>query len=303
MKLNRKGQKMANRSLIFMAAALLFALAGCNEQSAQSLIATDAQVKQLATGFKFTEGPAADSSGNVYFTDIPQNKIHIYSPSGEVTTFLENSERANGLYFDPQGNLITCQGGGRQLVSIDSAGKITILADNYKNKKLNSPNDLWLGPNGGIYFTDPRYGRKRDDLEQDGEHVYYLPPNEKTLIRVTDDLTKPNGLIGTPDGKTLYIADPGADVTYVYKIKPDGTLTDRKFFAPEGSDGMTIDTKGNIYLTSGAVKIYNSKGELIETIEVPEKPSNVTFAGKNKKTLFITARKSIYEIKMNTKGI
>lgn len=294
---------MANRSLIFMAAALLFALAGCNEQSAQSLIATDAQVKQLATGFKFTEGPAADSSGNVYFTDIPQNKIHIYSPSGEVTTFLENSERANGLYFDPQGNLITCQGGGRQLVSIDSAGKITILADNYKNKKLNSPNDLWLGPNGGIYFTDPRYGRKRDDLEQDGEHVYYLPPNEKTLIRVTDDLTKPNGLIGTPDGKTLYIADPGADVTYVYKIKPDGTLTDRKFFAPEGSDGMTIDTKGNIYLTSGAVKIYNSKGELIETIEVPEKPSNVTFAGKNKKTLFITARKSIYEIKMNTKGI
>ena len=294
---------MANRLLTFMAIVLLLTLAGCTEQTPQSLIATGAQVKQLATGFKFTEGPAADSSGNVYFTDIPQNKIHIYSPSGEVTTFLENSERANGLYFDQKGNLITCQGGGRKIVSIDPAGKITTLADNYQGKKLNSPNDLWLAPNGGIYFTDPRYGKKRDDLEQDGEHVYYLPPDSKTLIRVTNNLIKPNGLIGTPDGKTLYIADPGANMTYVYKINPDGTLTDKIYFTTEGSDGMTIDTKGNIYLTSGAVKIYNPNGEMIETIEIPEKPSNVTFAGKNKKTLFITARKSIYEIKMNTKGI
>jgi gluconolactonase len=294
---------MARRLITFLAAALLFALAGCNEQIAQSLIASGAQVKQLATGFKFTEGPAADSSGNVYFTDIPQNKIHIYSPSGQVTTFLENSERANGLYFDPKGNLITCQGGGRKLVSIEAAGKITILADNYEGKKLNSPNDLWLTPNGGIYFTDPHYGRKKDDLQQDGEHVYYLPPNEKTIIRVTSDLTRPNGIIGTPNGKTLYIADHGAGTIYVYKINPDGTLTDKKHFAPEGSDGMTIDTKGNIYLTNEAVQIYNSKGEQIQTIEIPERPSNVTFAGKDKKTLFITARKSIYEIKMNAKGI
>jgi len=294
---------MARKLITFPAIAFLFALAGCSEQTAQSLIAGGAQVKQLATGFKFTEGPADDASGNVYFTDIPNNRIHKYSTDGKLTTFLENSERANGLYFDTQGNLITCQGGGRKIVSIDPAGKITTLADNYQGKKLNSPNDLWLGPNGGIYFTDPRYGRKRDDLQQDGEHVYYLPPEDKTLIRVTDDLIKPNGLIGTPDGKTLYIADPGAETTYVYKINPDGTLTDKKFFAPEGSDGMTIDTKGNIYLTSGAVKIYNSKGEQIETIDIPEKPSNVTFTGKDKKTLFITARKSIYEIKMNTRGI
>ena len=294
---------MASKLQILSAIALVIALSGCGEQTAQSLIAPGAQVKQLATDFTFTEGPAAHPSGSVYFTDVPQSKIHIYSPAGQVTTFLEKTQKANGLYFGPKGNLIACLGGARQLVSMDPAGKITVLADNYQGKKLNSPNDLWLTPKGGIYFTDPRYGKKRDDLQQDGEHVYYLPPDGKTLIRVTNDLTKPNGLIGTPDGKTLYITDPGARVTYVYKINPDGTLTDKKFFAPEGSDGMTIDTKGNIYLTNKAVKIYNSKGEKIETIETPEKPSNVTFAGKNKKTLFITARKSIYEIKMNAKGI
>lgn len=293
---------MAKRQIIILATALLITLAGCSEKTTQSPIASDAQVKQLATGFTFTEGPAVHPSGSVYFTDIPESRIHIYSPAGEVATFLENSEGANGLYFDPQENLITCQGGARKIVSIDHSGKITTLADNYQGKKLNSPNDLWLAPNGGIYLTDPRYGKK-DDLEQNGEHVYYLPPNEKTLIRVIDDMARPNGIIGTPDGKTLYVADHGADTTYVYKINPDGTLTDKKFFAPEGSDGMTIDTKGNVYLTNDAVKIYNTKGEKIETIEVPEKPSNVTFTGKDKYTLFITARKSIYEIKMNAKGI
>ena len=293
---------MATRLLILLSTVLI-TLAGCSEQADRSLIAPGAQVKQLATGFTFTEGPATHPSGSVYFTDVRQSRIHIYAPSGEVATFLENTENANGLYFNPQGDLIACQGGGRKVVSIDPDGKITVIADNYQNKKLNSPNDLWLAPNGGIYFTDPRYGRKRDDVEQDGEHVYYLPPNAKKLIRVIDDMTKPNGLIGTPDGKNLYVTDPGADATYVYKINPDGTLTDKKFFAPEGSDGMTIDTKGNVYLTNEAVKIYNAKGEIIETIQIPERPANVTFAGKNKKTLFITARKSIYEIKMNAKGI
>lgn len=293
---------MARRLFTFLTTAVLVSLAGCSEQTGKSLIADGALVKQLATGFVFTEGPAADAGGNVYFTDIPNNRIHKYSTDGKLTTFLENSEGANGLYFDRRGNLITCQGGGRRLVSIGPDGKITILADNYLNKRLNSPNDLWIAPAGGIYFTDPRYGR-RDNLQQDGEHVYYLPPNGKTLIRVTDDLTRPNGIIGTPDGKTLYIADHGAGKTYVYKINPDGTLTNKNLFAPEGSDGMTTDTKGNIYLTNKAVKVYNAKGEIIQIIEIPERPANITFCGKNKKTLFITARESIYEIKMKTRGI
>lgn len=287
---------------IILTALLLTAAGGCSQRPPKSLIADGAEVKQLAAGFVFTEGPAWDGRDRVYFSDVRGNTIYIYQPDGQVEAFLENSEKANGLYFDSKGNLIVCQGGGRKLLSIDAEGEVTVLADNYEGKKLNSPNDLWIDPAGGIYFTDPRYGR-RDDLEQDGEHVYYLPLGGKELVRVIDDMIQPNGIVGTPDGKTLYVTDPGMDLTYVYKINPDGTLTDKKFFAPEGSDGMTIDSDGNIYLTTDTVTIYNSKGHLIETIEVPERPSNVTFTGKDKDTLFITARKSIYSIKMNTRGI
>ena len=143
-----------------------------------------------------------------------------------------------------------------------------MLADKYDGKKFNSPNDLWIDPKGGVYFTDPRYGN-REGMEQDGEHVYYLTPDRKTVIRVINDMVRPNGLIGTPNGKTLYVADDGAGKTYVYKINKDGTLTDKQLFAPEGSDGMTIDNKGNVYLTTKVVAVYNTKGEKIEEIPGP----------------------------------
>ncbi|MHC4721624.1 MAG: SMP-30/gluconolactonase/LRE family protein, partial [Planctomycetota bacterium] len=205
-------------------------------------------------------------------------------------------------YFDAKGNLLACQGGARKLASIDASGKVTTLADKYNGKKLNSPNDLWLDPKGGIYFTDPRYG-PRDNLEQDGEHVYYLSPDRKKVIRVADDMVRPNGIIGTPDGKKLYIADLGAGRTYVYKINANGTLSDKKLFAPEGSDGMTIDNEANIYFTTDAVKVYDSKGNRKEIIDIPERPANVTFGGKDKHTLFVTARTSLYSIEMRTKGL
>ena len=165
-----------------------------------------------------------------------------------------------------------------RLVSIGLKGKVTVLAERYANKKLNSPNDLWLAPNGGIYFTDPRYGN-RDGMEQDGEHVYYLTPDRKKVIRVIDDMV------------------------YVYTINADGTLSDKKLFAPEGSDGMTIDSEGHVYLTRRAVSVYDSGGKKVETIEVPEGPANVCFGGKDKQTLFITARTSLYSIRMRVKGL
>jgi gluconolactonase len=288
-------------------AAVLFVLAtvGCEDESAalkQSVVAPGAKIEKLAGGFVFTEGPAADGEGNVFFTDIPNNKIHKWSPAEGVSTFLENSGGANGLFFDKAGNLSACQMGDRKLVSIDKQGKITVLADKYNGKRLNSANDLWIDPKGGVYFTDPRYGR-RDDLEQDGEHAYYLTPNRKKLIRVIDDMIRPNGLIGTGDGKRLYAADPGSGQTYVYKINADGSLSDKKLFAVEGSDGMTIDNEGNIYLTTDAVQVYDSQGTHKETITLPERPSNVCFGGKDKHTLFITARTSFYSIKMLTKGL
>ncbi|OHB75052.1 MAG: gluconolactonase, partial [Planctomycetes bacterium RBG_16_55_9] len=226
--------------------------------------------------------------GNVYFSDIPNNRIHKWSLDGTLSTFRENSGGANGLYFDKDGNLLACEGGGRRLVSIDPKGNVTVLAERYQGKRFNSLNDLWIDPKGGVYFTDPRYGN-REGMEQDGEHVYYLSSDRKRLIRVIDNMVRPNGVIGTPDGKMLYVADHGDRKTFVYTINEDGTLSNKKLFAPEGSDGMTIDNEGNIYLTAGVVAVYNKDGQRIEEIKVPEGPANVTFGGVNNQTLFITA--------------
>jgi gluconolactonase len=268
----------------------------------KGLMAAGAEVKKLAGDFQFTEGPAADAQGDIYFSDIPNNRILKWSvQEGKLSTFLENSGGANGLYFDKAGNLLACQGGERRLVSISPKGEVTVLADKYEGKRFNSPNDLWIDRKGGVYFSDPRYGGK-EGMEQDGEHVYYLAPDRKKLIRVTSDLVRPNGVIGTPDGQTLYIADHGAGQTFVYKIKDDGTLSDKQLFASEGSDGMTIDNRGNIYLTTKGVAAYNPKGKRVEEIQVPEQPANLTFGGPDNRTLFITARTSLYAVPMQVRG-
>jgi gluconolactonase len=259
-------------------------------------------VRKVAEGFRFTEGPVADNEGNIYFTDIPNSRIHQWSLDGKLSTFLENTGRANGLYFDMAGNLAACAGGTGKVVSIDPQGNITVLADRYQGKPFNSPNDLWIDSEGGIYFTDPQYG-SRETLPQDGEHVYYLSPDRKRIIRVIDDMVRPNGVIGTPDGKLLYVADHGDNKTYRYNINPDGTLTDKRLFTEQGSDGMTLDRNGNLYLTAQAVTVYTPSGKLIKTIPVPEMPSNLCFGGKqNKNTLFITARTSLYSVEIEPMG-
>ena len=302
----RKEIEMSLKWYVSMVLLVAVFAAGCNSEPL-SVVANGAKVEKLAGGFSFTEGPAADADGNIFFTDIPNNRIHKWSLEGKplggkLSTFRENSGGANGLYFDKNGNLLVCEGGGRRLVSITAKGEVTVLADKYQDKKFNSLNDLWPDSKGGIYFTDPRYGN-REGMEQGGEHVYYLSADRKKIIRVINDMVRPNGIIGTPDGKLLYVTDHGGKKTFVYTINKDGTLSNKKLIANEGSDGMTMDNKGNVYLTTGAVLVYNKEGEKIETIEVPEGPANVTFGGKDKKTLFITARTSLYSVRMRIKGI
>lgn len=266
------------------------------------LIADNAQVRKLCGGFRFTEGPAVDAAGNVFFTDIPNSRIHTWFVKGELKTFRENSGGANGLFFDKAGELLACEGGGRRLVSISPKGVLTVLADRYQGKRFNSLNDLWIDAQGGVYCTDPRYGGRRDNMEQDGEHVYYVSLDRQTVTRVISDLVRPNGIIGTPDGKTLYVADHGGKATFRYTIKAPGKLTDKTRLIPEGSDGMTLDEKGNIYLTTNMVAIYSPAGVFIDEIQVPERPSNVCFGGPDRKTLFITARTSLYAIDMQVSG-
>ena len=269
--------------------AVLIVFTGIGLCRGDSLITEGAKIQKLAGDFGFTEGPAVDKDGNLFFTDIPANRIHKWSLDGQLSTFLENSDGANGLFFAKDGQLLACLGKGRRLVSIDPNGKSTTLTDKYDGKPYNSLNDLWIHPNGGVYFTDPIYG-SREGMVQGGEHVYFVSPDRKTVTRVINDLVRPNGLIGTPDGRTLYVADHGDGKTFVYRIQPDNTLTGKKLFCSQGSDGMTMDEQGNVYLTSNAVDIYKPDGTQLESISVPETPANVCFGGADRQTLFITAR-------------
>ena len=256
------------------------------------LFADDLRI--LGDSYVFTEGPAADADGSVYFTDIRAARIYKHSVDGKITLFRENTGHANGLFFDRHGNLIACEGGNRRLTSISTDGQVTVLADTYQGKPFNKPNDLWIDPGGGIYFTDPMYGN--DPKTQDGEHVYYLLPDRSKVLRVINDLVRPNGIIGTPDGKTLYVADNGAGKIWKYSINADGTLADKTWFAECRSDGMTLDAHGNLYATAETVVVFSPEGEQIHEIRTPARPSNVTFGGRDRRTLFITARKYVCTI-------
>lgn len=240
------------------------------------LMKLSSQPEILLDGFTFTEGPAIDQSGALYFTDVPNDRIYSYHDD-ILEVYLQGAGGANGLYFDREGNLIACAGQARQIVEISPDSEVTVLVDEYDGKKLNSPNDLWIDPEGGIYFTDPRYGNT-DNLEQDGMHVYYFSP-DKELIRVTDDLVRPNGIIGTANGKTLYIVDQGMERTYRYRVKKNGQLKGKKLFVEVGTDGMSIDEEENIYVTNGKnIDVYSPRAFLLDQYTFPSFTTNVVFS-------------------------
>ena len=274
-----------------------------------SIVKNEAKLIKIAGGFIFTEGPAVDKMGNVFFTDQPNNTIVKWSAnSGQLNIFSDNSGRANGLYFDSNGNLLGCADMDNQIWSFSPDGKHKVLLDLYDGKKLNGPNDLWVHPNGGIFFTDPLYKRnywtRNPDRQQDGEHVYFMSQDGKKVERVETTLVKPNGIIGSANGKLLYVADIGGKKTYSYRINKNNQLIDKKLFAEMGSDGMTLDQKGNVYLTGDGVTVFNKKGVKIAHIPVTARwTANVCFGGSDKSTLFITAMDGLYTLDMNVKGL
>ena len=271
-----------------------------------NVIAPGAKLEKLAGEFQFTEGPTCDKDGNVFFTDQPNNRIMEWSVEGKLSTFLQPAGRANGMYFDHSGNLLACADEKTELWSITPDGKHTVLAKEYNGKALDGPNDVWERPDGALYFTDPFYKRSWWDYSQrpqDSEQVYFLSADRKTLKRVTTDLSQPNGIIGTPDGKTLFVADIRAGRTYAFDIQPDGALTNKRLRCRMGSDGMTLDNEGNLYLTGRGVFVFDPEGKQIEHIDVPESwTANVCFGGKDRQTLFITASKGLYAIRLQVKG-
>lgn len=289
------------RSVEVFGFALALLMAGAGGQAAESPVADGAKAVEVAAGFIFTEGPAADAEGNLYFSDVVRAKIFKLATDGQLSTFVEKSGGTNGLYFDAAGNLLGCQRGGKAIVSINPAGEISVVADSYEGKPLNSTNDLWVDPKGGIYFTDPRYFSS-DNQAQDAEGVYYITPDRKSVVRVESELTRPNGVVGTTDGKTLYVADHAGGKTYRYAIQDDGTLAEKAVFVEQGSDGLTLDELGNVYLTGKGVDIFSPTGERLDQIELAVQPTNVRFAGADRKTLFITARTKVYSVAMKVSG-
>jgi gluconolactonase len=250
--------------------------------------------------------------GNVYFSDIPATTIHKVDKEGKLSTFTDMSNRANGLMFNGKGELVAAEMAG-QIVAYDVAtGKKRVLADKYDGKPFNAPNDLVVDRHGGVYFTDPDFGAAKTP-PQDAKAVYYVAPDGK-VSRVTGDLPKPNGVILSPDEKTLYVVPTGSADMLAYPVESPGKLGKSKVFCtlkqPEkkgkglpGGDGLTIDTKGNLYITSAlGLQVFAPDGTLLGIIRVPEQPANVTFGGPDNRTLYVTARTSLYTIPMEAQG-
>ena len=294
------------RTLIIIILFFLPGISFISKSDQDNPVKPGAVLEKLAGGFSFTEGPAADAKGNVYFTDQPNDRIMIWTIKGELKTFLQPCGRSNGLYFDRHGYLWACADEKNELWKISPDKKVMVILGQFSGKSFNGPNDLWITPKGGIYLTDPFYKRSwwnHSAMPQDKQCVYFLKPDYKTIIKVAEDLVRPNGIIGTPDGKILYVADIGANKTWSYAINSYGNLINKSLFCEMGSDGMSIDEKGNLYLSGNGVTIFDKTGKQIMNIPVPEKwTANVCFGDPDGKSLFITASESLYRIRMQVVG-
>jgi gluconolactonase len=292
--------------------AVFLLLIGCPTGIAQ-ILPPGATVERLARGFSFTEGPLYDGRGGVYFTDIQRNDIVRYDIAAGTTQIVDpNSGGANGLYFDTNGQIVSMDGARRQ-VSRRSAADVSVveavLANEWNDLPFNSPNDLVIAGNGGIYFTDPDYQNRRAQPEG----VYYLSPDGQ-LSQILAGFRRPNGAILSPDERTFYLAVEAEFRIMAYDLLPNGLPTNERLFAltnvdrdgnpirgiTNGPDGMTVDPAGNLYAAvQNAIWAWTPAGERLFELPVPEDPTNVTLGGDDGKTLFITAQTSLYGIGLN----
>lgn len=270
------------------------------------LMAPGTAARLISNQFSFTEGPAADKEGNVYFTDQPNDQIWKLDLTEKLSLFLTPTGRSNGMFFDRQGNLLSCADLNNEIWSIAHDKKVTVLLGAVDGKKLNGPNDLWADDAGGIFFTDPFYKRpwwSHSQPQMKGQYLYYLPPGAAQPLVADTAYKQPNGIVGSPDGKYLYVADIGDGKTYRYEIGTGGKLLQKTLFAPMGSDGMTLDNRGNLYLTGKGVTVFNSSGKQVTHIAIPEPwTANVCFGGAKRNKLIVTASKGLYVVDMLVTG-
>ncbi len=330
--------------ILFLAIVYMpsFSMSSFSAGKSSGLVAPGATIKKVS-GFTATEGPATDADGNIWFTEVFASRIQKWTwKDGKTTLYRKNTGTANGMMFDSNGNLVICEMGNGRITRDDLKGNVTVIADKLNGKKMRGPNDLWIDPKGGIYFSHTAMGGSMPGGgapggmpggQQGGAPgggmpgsgapggampggsgpgamgtgdtsdlgIVYISPDGKKVTLVTTDITSPNGLIGTPDGKILYVGDRGK--VFSYRINSDGSLSDKKAFCDKNTDGMAMDEKNNVYLTADKeILIYSPAGELLEEITTPDGCSNVEFCGKDRKTIFFTYHENIYTLEMTVKG-
>ena len=277
--------------------------------AAHALIAPDAVIERIATGFVFTEGALWDPRSNsLLFSDIIGNQMHVWSEAGGATSFRNPSQMANGNTWDNEGRLLTCEHASSRVTRTEADGTITALASHYEGRELNSPNDIVVKSDGSVYFTDPIFGRRLPHgvaraPELDHSSVYRIDPASGALQRLAVDLEQPNGLCFNLDESLLYVNDSPRKRIHVHRVLPDGTVDAGRLFAdvpgdePGVPDGMKVDLAGNIWCCGpGGIHIFTPAGERIARIRFPEKACNFAFGGADCRTLYVTACTSVYRV-------
>ncbi len=262
------------------------------------------ELKLITDQFTFTEGPTWHKDGYLLFSDIPESKIYRFNENDGVSVWRSETGQSNGLAFDRMGNLLACEHANRRVSMTDPKGAIIPVVEQYNGKRLNSPNDCIVRSDGVIYFTDPPYGIEEHQKELSFNGVFRVTPGE-TPVLLSEDFNKPNGLALNPDETEIYIADTEKELVMIYRVSPNGDISDGRVFAPVGRpDGMKVDINGCLYVASTeGVVIFDPAGNRIETVQLPQRPANLAFGGYDYKTLFIAARTGLYQLRSTTSGI
>jgi gluconolactonase len=288
----------------------LLAMACALAQGIPGVIAPDAKVELVQEGFVFLEGPVGTADGGLYFSELQTaDRTHRMDPSGKISPYREHTHGMNGLALTRDGALVGVEGEGKRVSKVDKGGAVTTLTEGADGMPIMGPNDLIVDAKGGIYFTDPG---PRPVVKGRKAYVYYLPAGAKQPRMLDDQITRPNGLTLTNNGKTLIVDDTVGDTVFAFDVQADGSVKNRRPFAhmhdvkegqESGADGLAIDSQDRIYVTSATgLQVFDSKGQYLGTIKIPRQPANLAFSGPGKKVLYITAREGLYRVQMLSQG-
>jgi len=264
----------------------------------------DLHVEKVATGYIFAEGPAWSRDGYLIFSDIPANKLHLFKPGEKTSVFRDNSNGATGNAFDAQGRLYTCESHARRITRTDKKGKIEVLAERWQGKRFNAPNDIVVRKDGQIYFTDPAFGNQQDTRELDFYGVFHLS-HRGELALIAKSKSRPNGIALAPNGRTLYVTNSDERNVRAYDLDKNGEASNERVLIPNIAgipDGLKVDEAGSLYVTAAKIEVFTAEGKLVGSILLPETPSNCTFGDGDFQGLYVTARTSVYRVRLNLKG-